>query len=64
MQTVTLHDRTKVRVLLSEADINDGVSRLAKELTQQYGKDPLTIIGIMTGSIILLADLIRMLKMP
>lgn len=64
MQTVTLHDRTKVRVLLSEADINDGVSRLARELTQQYGKEPLTIIGIMTGSIILLADLIRMLEMP
>lgn len=64
MQTVTLHDRTEVKVLLSEVDIKEGVSRLANDLTAQYGKDPLTIIGIMTGSIILLADLIRMLEMP
>ncbi|MDG2104011.1 MAG: phosphoribosyltransferase family protein, partial [Pirellulaceae bacterium] len=64
MRIVTLHDETKVRVLLSEDDIQQGVKRLADDLSQQYGKKPLTIIGVMTGSIILLADLIRMLEMP
>ena len=64
MRIVTLHDETKVRVLLSESDIQQGVKRLADDIAQQYGKEPLTIIGVMTGSIILLADLIRMLELP
>ena len=64
MQIVTLHDKTRVKVLLSEQQIQDGVKRLAGQITEQYGKDPLTIIGIMTGSIILLSDLIRMLELP
>ena len=64
MQIVTLHDQTKVKILLSEKQIQSGVERLAAQITDRYGKSPLTIIGIMTGSIILMADLIRMLEMP
>ena len=64
MQIVTLHDKTNVKVLLSEQEISAGVERMAQEIRDQYGKDPLTIIGIMTGSIMLLADVIRMLEMP
>jgi hypoxanthine phosphoribosyltransferase len=37
---------------------------LAGELSQTYGADPLTIVGVMTGSVVLLADLIRLLEMP
>ncbi len=64
MQIVTLHDHTRVRVLLTEQQIQQGVRQLADRITGEYGKQPLTIIGIMTGSIILLADLIRMLELP
>jgi len=64
MQIVTLHDKTRVKVLLTEQQIQDGVRRLAEQITEQYGKEPLTIIGILTGSIILLSDLIRMLELP
>lgn len=64
MQIVTLHDETRVKVLLTEAEIQSGVRRLADQIVEQYGKKPLTIIGIMTGSIMLMADLIRMLEMP
>jgi hypoxanthine phosphoribosyltransferase len=53
-----------MKVLLTEAQIRDGVARLAGEISEAYGKQPLTIIGIMTGSIMLLADLIRVLDMP
>jgi hypoxanthine phosphoribosyltransferase len=53
-----------VKVLLTEHEIRAGVVRLADEILKVYGKQPLTIIGIMTGSIMLLADLIRILDMP
>lgn len=53
-----------MKVLLSEEQIKVGVAELARQITQVYGKEPLTIIGIMTGSIMLLADLIRVLDMP
>jgi hypoxanthine phosphoribosyltransferase len=53
-----------VKVLLNEDRIHAGVDRLAKELNGIYGERPLTIVAIMTGSIVMLADLIRRLEMP
>lgn len=53
-----------MKVLLTQSEIQHGVRRLADEIMQTYGKSPVTIIGIMTGSIMLLADLLRMLDMP
>lgn len=37
---------------------------MAAEINQAYGVRPLTIVGVMTGSVMLLADLIRQLEMP
>ena len=37
---------------------------MANDLTRHYGEEPLTIIGVLTGSVVLLADLIRLLRMP
>lgn len=53
-----------MKVLLSEDRIHAGVDRLAKELNGFYGESPLTVVSIMTGSIVMLADLIRRLEMP
>ncbi|MEM8670797.1 MAG: hypoxanthine phosphoribosyltransferase [Planctomycetota bacterium] len=53
-----------MRVLLSEADLNQGVSQLAGEIDKHYDGRPLTVIAIMTGSLVLFADLIRRLSMP
>lgn len=53
-----------VKILLSEAQVQAGVRRLAGEVSAHYDGCPLTIIGVMTGSIVLLADLIRLLEMP
>lgn len=53
-----------MKTLLSEHDIQAGVARLAAEIDAHYGRRPLTIIGVLTGSIVLLADLIRLLEMP
>lgn len=53
-----------MKVLLNSQQVNDGVARMAREITDHYGAEPLTILGIMTGSVVLLADLIRQLAMP
>ncbi len=53
-----------MKILLSEDELRSGVARLAAGISQQYGDGPLTIIGVLTGSVVLLADLIRLLRMP
>lgn len=53
-----------MRTLLTEDELQRGVHGLAREIREKYGMEPLTIVGIMTGSLVLLADLIRQLEMP
>lgn len=37
---------------------------MAADVNARYANRPLTIVGVMTGCIVLLADMIRLLKMP
>ncbi|HVU90350.1 MAG TPA: hypoxanthine phosphoribosyltransferase [Pirellulales bacterium] len=53
-----------MRQLLDEEQLREGVGRLAEEINGHYQGRPLTIIGVLTGSVVLLADLIRLLDMP
>lgn len=53
-----------MKILLSKEEVHAGVQRMAAEITAVYGGRPLTIIGVLTGSLVLLADLIRELEMP
>jgi hypoxanthine phosphoribosyltransferase len=53
-----------VKPLISEEEIQAGVTRMAHEIGSFYEGQPLTIVGVMTGSLVLLADLIRRLDMP
>jgi hypoxanthine phosphoribosyltransferase len=53
-----------LRVLIDEKQIQEGIAKLADELHAHYGHAPLTIVAIMTGSLVMLADLIRRLEMP
>lgn len=57
-------EAANVKILLSEADLQAGVSRMADAISAHYDKRPLTIVGVLTGSVVLLADLIRQLDMP
>ncbi len=59
-----VHGSHRVKILLSEQQIQQGVARLADQITDRYGQGSLTIVGIMTGCLVLLADLIRKLEMP
>jgi hypoxanthine phosphoribosyltransferase len=53
-----------VKILLDENQVRDGVARMAGEISRFYSERPLTIVAVMTGSVVLLADLIRQLSMP
>lgn len=53
-----------MKILLDEQQLNAGVKDLAASINREYADKPLTIIGVLTGSIVLLADVIRKLEMP
>jgi hypoxanthine phosphoribosyltransferase len=53
-----------VKQLLSEAQLRAGVARLAAEIRQEYAGRSLTILGVLTGSLVVVADLIRELDLP
>jgi len=53
-----------MKTVLSEEDLREGVRQLAEELNTKFQDRPLTVVGVMTGCIILLSDMIRQLKMP
>src|SRR3954471_3141673 len=60
------HSGTEERVkkILDPNQIREGVSRLAEQVKVIYEGRPITIVAILTGSLVLLADLIRQLEMP
>jgi hypoxanthine phosphoribosyltransferase len=53
-----------VKQILSSEQIRVGVSELAARLTAAYADRPITIVAVLTGSLVLLADLMRQLEMP
>jgi hypoxanthine phosphoribosyltransferase len=53
-----------VKTLLTAEQLAEGVDRLAKEAAEFYQGRPVTILGVLTGSIVLVSDLIRRLDLP
>ena len=53
-----------VDVLISEAEIQDRVRQLGRQIEADYQGKPLTIVAVLTGSLILLADLVRQIRLP
>ncbi len=53
-----------MRVLIGEQQIRERVQALGHQLSQEYAGRPLTVLGVMTGSLILMADLIRSMNVP
>ncbi len=53
-----------MRVLLSSDELSTGIDRLSAEVREVVGRRPLIIVGVLTGSIVLVADLIRRLEGP
>jgi hypoxanthine phosphoribosyltransferase len=53
-----------MKILISEQQICERVQKLGAQLSEEYEGRPLTILGVLTGSIVLLADLIRATSVP
>jgi hypoxanthine phosphoribosyltransferase len=53
-----------VQILITEAEIQERIRELGKQIEMDYQGRPLTIVAILTGSLIVLADLIREIQLP
>ncbi|MEQ9411914.1 MAG: hypoxanthine phosphoribosyltransferase [Fuerstiella sp.] len=53
-----------MKILITEDQISERVKELGATLSHTYAGRPLTILGVLTGSIVLLADLIRATSVP
>jgi len=53
-----------MEILLPADRIQHRVAELAVEIAHNYGKRPVTIVGVLTGSLMFLADLVRHLDLP
>lgn len=51
-------------VLLSEAAIQERIRELGRQIEADYEGKPLTIVAVLTGSLIFMADLIRQIQLP
>src|SRR5271166_4463044 len=57
-------DQHTMRVLIDADQIRERVAELARQIKDDYRDQPLTIVGVLTGSLIFLADLVRHLDFP
>jgi hypoxanthine phosphoribosyltransferase len=53
-----------MKTLFSREQLHEGVSAMADEIASCYKDQHLTIVGVLTGSLVLVADLIRLLDLP
>lgn len=53
-----------MEILITAEAIRDRVAELGRRIEADYQGRPLTIVAILTGSLILLADLIRQIHLP
>lgn len=53
-----------MKQILSAEEIHSGITRLAAQIREEFAGRSITVIGVLTGSIVFLADLIRQLDLP
>ena len=53
-----------MKIIVTEEQIRQSIERLAADIRQREAGRQLTVIAVMTGSIVFLADLIRKLELP
>lgn len=53
-----------VEVLISEPEIRARVAELGQRIERDYEGKPLTIVAVLTGGLIVLADLVRAIRIP
>jgi hypoxanthine phosphoribosyltransferase len=65
-QQIILKNNTITKTLVSEEEVQNTVRRLGAEITAHYGRleRELMVIGLLRGSFIFMADLVRQIKIP
>ena len=53
-----------MKVLLSKEQLHDGVGAMAARIEEAFKGRQLTIVGVLTGSVVMVADLIRHIEQP
>lgn len=53
-----------IEVLIPADRIQHRIDEMARAITADYGHDPLTLVGVLTGSLLFVADLMRRLDRP
>jgi hypoxanthine phosphoribosyltransferase len=53
-----------VRRLIDAEQIQAKVAQLGRQITEDYQGRPLTVVGVLTGSMVLVSDLIRSIGLP
>ncbi|MHB8764305.1 MAG: hypoxanthine phosphoribosyltransferase [Deferrisomatales bacterium] len=53
-----------MKLLYSEADIRNATAAVARAIDEAYGDGPVHLIGVLKGSFLFLADLVRHLRVP
>lgn len=63
---MTKWDSGVEKILVTEKEITEKVKELGQQITNDYKDDkaPFVVVGILKGSVIFLADLIRQIKLP
>ena len=56
--------RGEADVLLSEERIRARVAELGREIARDYAGEPLVVVGVLKGSFVFLADLVRAIDLP
>ena len=52
------------KVLISEEELKDIIARLGKQITEDYKDKNLLVVSVLKGSVMVMADLLREIKLP
>ena len=56
--------RDKLKEVLSPETIQKRIRELGAEITRDYNKEPIVVIGILNGAFVFMADLVRAIDLP
>lgn len=53
-----------MKIIIPEDQMREGIRRMADEIQKHYEGKSLSLVGVLIGSVMVLADLVRMLNLP
>jgi hypoxanthine phosphoribosyltransferase len=61
---MTVFDEEKLQILISSEQIRARIAELGAQITEDYRGRDLTVIGVLNGCFVFLADLVRQIDLP